>query len=233
MPVNDGLFPLEPVAVDKPPRGQRRRPERPAANRRGTDRQVSLFSAELVDPSPDDLAGLLAGPGQVVRMGGTARVSVVVEDEWRAAALLAAFTERGLTGNRVPSADEHIGVRTAFSAVLAPLAAGWLRGASMQPPPGFALTGQQLRLWAVAAGRRESDDYVLSLSVVDESTWLEIGRALRAAGFPAELVGPRAGGPGYRISGRRRLAVLADLLGVPPPGALPDGWPADVGVGQR
>ena len=85
MPVNDGLFPLEPVAVDKPPRGQRRRPERPR-----TDRQVSLFSAELV--------------------------------------------------------------------------------------------------------------------------------------------GPRAGGPGYRISGKRRLAVLADLLGTPPPGALPDGWPADPGA---
>ncbi len=223
-PVNDGLFPLEPVAVDRPARVGRR-PARPR-----TDRQVSLFSAELAEPGPDDLAGLLVGPGQVVRMGGTARVSVVVADGWRAAALLAAFTERSLTGTQVPSADEHTGVRTAFSAALAPLAGRWLRGAVMAPPAGFLLTGPQLRLWAIAAGRRESDDYVLSLSATDEQGWQAAGRALRAVGFPAELVGPRAGGPGYRISGRRRLAVLADLLGAPPSGALPDGWPADPGV---
>lgn len=46
-------------------------------------RQPSLFSTEAADPSLSDLAGLLAGPGEVVRMGGTARVAVVVDAAWR------------------------------------------------------------------------------------------------------------------------------------------------------
>ena len=43
-------------------------------------RQLSLFGIEAGQPEMADLAGLLAGPGQVVKMGGTARVSVVVAD---------------------------------------------------------------------------------------------------------------------------------------------------------
>jgi len=46
-------------------------------------RQLSLFGVEAGSPVPEDLEGLLAGPGQVVRMGGTARVSVVVDELWR------------------------------------------------------------------------------------------------------------------------------------------------------
>ena len=46
-------------------------------------RQLSLFGVEAGPPVAEDLEGLLAGPGQVVRMGGTARVSVVVDELWR------------------------------------------------------------------------------------------------------------------------------------------------------
>ena len=40
--------------------------------------QLSFFSAESVPPAVADLTGLLAAPGQVVVVGGGARLSVVV-----------------------------------------------------------------------------------------------------------------------------------------------------------
>src|SRR5438067_1585562 len=40
--------------------------------------QLSLFSAAAREPALADLEGVLAGPGQVVRRGAQARVSVVV-----------------------------------------------------------------------------------------------------------------------------------------------------------
>ena len=106
-------------------------------------RQLSLFGAEAATPAPEDLAGLLAGPGQVVRMGGTARVSVVVEDRWRAVALVGELRTRGLDATCVSTVDDHIGVRTPYSAVLSPIAARWLHGAVKAPPPGFAIEGRR------------------------------------------------------------------------------------------
>ena len=41
--------------------------------------QLPFFAAASADPIAGDLSGLLIGPGQVVRMGGTARVSIVVD----------------------------------------------------------------------------------------------------------------------------------------------------------
>ena len=64
-----------------------------------------------------------AGPGQVVRMGGTARVSVVVDDLWRAQVLHRELRERGLQVTCVSTVEQHIGVRTAYSTLLTPLAA--------------------------------------------------------------------------------------------------------------
>ena len=53
--------------------------------------QLSFFSAESVPPAVTDLSGVLAGPGQIVVVGNgeqqTARISVVVDEPWRAAAL--------------------------------------------------------------------------------------------------------------------------------------------------
>ena len=49
--------------------------------------QLSFFSAESVPPEVADLTGVLAGPGQVVTVGGGARLSVVVDNQWRAVAL--------------------------------------------------------------------------------------------------------------------------------------------------
>ncbi len=187
--------------------------------------QLSLFGAETTARSAADLEGLLAGPGQIVRLGGTARVSVVVRDEWRARALLGEYAARGLTGEAVPSADEHIGVRTAYAAALGPLAASWLRGALTLPPALLVLDGHRLRLWAIAAGHPDPVGYALPLGASDEPAWAAVGAAMARAGLPAELLGPRAGGPAYRISGRRRLERLAELVGPPPRGVPAGQWP--------
>ena len=189
-------------------------------------RQLSLFGVEARPASPLDLEGLLAGAGQVVRMGGTARVSIVVADAWRARALVREAAARGLAATcEKATVEGHIGVRTAYSSALAPLGTAWLRGAVKHPPPGFALDGRRLRLWAIAAGSAEKGMYMLQLGTSDdEPLWQSIGGALAAAGLPAILLGPRAGGPAYRIVGRRRLARLAELIGDPPPETPPGQW---------
>lgn len=188
-------------------------------------RQLSLFGVEAAEPSPADLAGLLAGPGQVVRMGRTARVSVVVDAAWRVHVLVAELAARGLAATWVPTAEGHLGVRTAYASTLAPLGANWLGGAVKRPPAGFRLTGPQLRLWAAAAGSTDPLGFLLRLGPSDESCWEPVGRALAAVGLPAALLGPRAGGPAYRITGRRRLARLAELIGERPAAAPPTAWP--------
>lgn len=192
-------------------------------------RQLSLFGAEAAEPSPADLAGLLAGPGQVVRMGGTARVSIVVDAAWRVHVLVAELSVRGLAATWVPTADEHLGVRTSYATTLAPLGVSWLRGAVKRPPAGFHLDGAGLRLWAVAAGRPEPLGFALRLGPSDEGCWEPVGAALAAIGLPAALLGSRAGGPAYRITGRRRVARLAELVGERPAAAPAGHWPGQLG----
>jgi hypothetical protein len=167
------------------------------------------------------VAGEPAGGAQVLRQGGTARGSVVVTQEWRAAALLAAFDERDLAGSRVPTVDDHIGVRTAFCSVLAPVAAAWLHGTVTRPPADFRADGLALRLWAIAGGRRDSLGYLLPLPAA-ESAWQPLRVALRVAGFDAELL---ISGPSLRVVGRAQLTTLADVLGPAPAGADDHAWP--------
>ena len=223
-------------------------------------RQLSLFGVEAAAPAPEDLEGLLAGPGQVTRMGGTARVSVVVDELWRAQVLHAELRTRGLAVTCVSTVDDHIGVRTAYTTALASMGTAWLRGAVKVPPPGFGLDGRRLRLWFAAAGdmssvggpqrldrrsardaefdglpgrpqrldrrsARDGPDFTLRLGVNDELAWPAVGAALSAIGLPAALLSPRAGGPAYRITGRRRIARLAELVGDPPAAAPEGAWP--------
>jgi hypothetical protein len=218
--------PLIDLAVPEAPAGREQR-LRPAPRPRGPEpgQQLSLFGVEAAAPAPDDLAGLLAGPGQVVRMGGTARVSIVVDEAWRAPVLVGELALRGLPATCVPTADEHTGVRTAYSATLAELAGAWLRGAVKVPPRGFGLDGRRLRLWALAVGYLDALGFTLRLGGSDESSWEPVGAALAALGVPAVLLGPRAGGPAYRITGRRRLLRLAELIGDAPAGVPPGVWP--------
>ena len=188
--------------------------------------QLSIFGIEAHPPGPDDLDGLLAGAGQVVRLGGTARVSIVVDAAWRVRVLIAEFTRRGLaTSWDKATIEGHFGVRTAYSSRLAPLGARWLRGASKRPPPDFFLDGQRLRLWCAAAGESAEDGYSLHLGA-DEECWKPVGKALNTVGLPATLLGVRAGGPLFRIEGRKRVGHLAELVGDPPPDVPSAQWPS-------
>ncbi|MEP6696639.1 MAG: hypothetical protein ABJA34_07150 [Pseudonocardiales bacterium] len=188
-------------------------------------RQLSFFTAGELPPTADDLEGLLAGPGHLVRRGSQARIGVVVSDQWRVPCLLAAFAERGLGGDQATSLDGRTAVRTAFSAALLPVAGRWSRGARTLPPLDFGFDGPRLRLWALAGGRADEFGYTVALGETDDGGWSAIGSALHDAGLPATLIGPRAGGPAYRITGSRRLARLRELVGEPPPGVPQGDWP--------
>jgi hypothetical protein len=109
---------------------------------------------------------------------------------------------------------------------LATLGTAWLRGAVKLPPAGFALDGRRLRLWMIAGGQLDQLGCTLRLGPSDEQSWPAVGMALASIGLPTVLLGVRAGGPAYRISGRRRIVHLAELVGEAPPG-VPEGlWPA-------
>jgi len=191
-------------------------------------RQLSLFGVEAASPSPADLAGLLAGSGHVTRLGGTARVSIVVDHPWRASALVAECARCGLVATCVSTVDDHIGVRTAYSALLAPLAEAWTRGSVKRPPPGLLLDGRMLRLWVEAEGYSESPGvYALPLGRSDEFAREPIGAALASVGLAAHLVTPRGEARlWYRIVGKRRIARLLEMVGEPPEQTPPGIWPA-------
>ena len=188
--------------------------------------QLSFLTAGVRPPAVDDLEGLLLGVAQVVRLGGTARLSVLVEDPWRVEQLLAAYGERGLRGEPAPGEDEGVtSVRTPFSRTLGPVAQRWVRGAVKAVPAGFVLDGSRLRMWAIGAGRRDDHGYLLRLSPHDEQVWPAAGAALAWVGLAGTFVGPRAGGPAYRITGRRRMVRLGEYVGERPGAAPPDHWP--------
>ncbi|WP_375155071.1 hypothetical protein [Micromonospora sp. 4G55] len=117
-------------------------------------RQLSLFGTEAADPSVADLAGLLAGPGEVGRMGRTARLSIAVDAAWRVHVLVAELGLRGLAASWEATEDQRYAVRTSYARTLAPLATAWLVDAGRKRPPAhFHLNGRRLRLWLAAAGR--------------------------------------------------------------------------------
>jgi hypothetical protein len=191
-------------------------------------RQLSLFGADASTPEPADLAGLLAGGGLVAQRGGAAQVSVVVDHPWRAAALVAECARRGIAATSVATPADHIAVRTAFSALLTPLAQDWRTGAVQRVPPAFRLDGRMLRLWAQAGGRRAGDtSYVLPVGPSEEVDREALGAALALLGLGPQLAVARGVGTAlYRIVGKRRLGRLVELIGDPPKQAPADIWPS-------
>ncbi|MGC7099275.1 hypothetical protein ACPZ19_31765 [Amycolatopsis lurida] len=195
-------------------------------------RQISFFSVEASGPRLSDLAGVLCAQGRATAFGRTAaRLQVVVEQSWRARLLAAEFAWRGV---RVTLTTAECGrplVRTAFQVDLLPMANAWLDGDEKVVPPGFRLDGGMLRLWALASGRAEQRGYFFPFDAEAPQTHAPLTAALAAAGVPGPVVGPRGGGPAVRVTGRRRLDTLTELIGDPPPGAetLWPGGAADPG----
>jgi len=186
--------------------------------------QFSLFGAEAATPEVADLDGVLLAGGHWARSTAGARLSVVVADEWRAAALSTAFAERGVGGeDAIVSAASGFGVRTAFTPVLAEHAARWTRGANVGLPAGFRLSAGGLRLWAIAAGRADEAGYLLATPEPDDAMHRAAGAQLSRLGVAAVSLGQR-GGPGWRVTSARRLRRLVELVGPPPAGAA-DAWP--------
>ena len=96
--------------------------------------QLSFFSAESVPPAVADLTGVLAASGQVVIVGDGARLSVVVEELWRAAALADMMTAAGLKAEITRTDEETPLVRTAVDSRLLVIAADWTRGCDNGTP---------------------------------------------------------------------------------------------------
>jgi hypothetical protein len=187
---------------------------------------MSFFSAEATQPGVADLAGLLCGPGQVVRFArAAARLSVVVDEPWRQHALAAAFAERGVDAERGVSDEELPLVRTPFRTDLIGLADAWTREAVKAVPVGLALDGAALRLWALATGRWVENGYFLGLDPDAPETHEPLVQAVTRIGLPAGLLGVRGGGPGLRLTGRRRIGRLVELVGRAPATAAESHWP--------
>ncbi|OBG73137.1 hypothetical protein A5714_23505 [Mycobacterium sp. E2462] len=189
--------------------------------------QLSFFTAESVPPAVADLSGVLAASGQIVTAGAAgARLSVVVEASWRAAALAEMIREAGLVAELGRTDEDTPLVRTAVDRSLVTLAAEWTRGAVKTVPPRWLPGPRELRAWTLAAGNPEGEHYLLALDPHAPDTHSPLASALMRVGIAPTLIGTRGGRPALRISGRRRLSRLVENVGEPP--ADPDAssrWP--------
>jgi hypothetical protein len=207
----------------------------PAASRRATFAgwltvddviQLSFFSAESVPPAVADLTGVLAAAGQVVMVGGGARLSVVVDQLWRATALAEMIDEAGLVPEITRTEEDTPLVRTAADPRLRVIAAEWTRGAVKTVPPLWLPGPRELRAWTLAAGSPEADRYLLGLDPHAPDTHSPLASALMRVGIAPTLIGTRNSRPALRISGRRRLSRLVENVGEPPQAATAlSQWP--------
>lgn len=183
--------------------------------------QLSFFSAESVPPAVTDLTGVLAGPGQVVlaSQGGqqAARISVVVDELWRARGLAEMISDAGLISEISRTDENNPLVRTALDPQLMLIAGEWTRGAVKTVPAGWLPGARELRAWALAAGTFEADDrYLLGLDHHAPDTHPVLAAAMMRVGIAPTLIGTRGSHPALRISGRRRLSRLVENVGEPP-----------------
>jgi len=178
--------------------------------------QLSFFSAESVPPAVTDLTGLLAGPGQVVVVSGEVRLSVVVDQVWRAEALAEMIAEAGLQPEITRTDENSPLVRTAVNTRLAAIATQWTRGAVKSVPETWLPGSRELRAWVLASGTAEPNGYLLGLDPHAPDTHAALASALMRVGIAPTLIGTRGSHPALRISGRRRLLRLVENVGEPP-----------------
>lgn len=192
--------------------------------------QLSFFTAESVPPAVADLSGVLAASGQIVMVGGPdsqgARLSVVVDQTWRAGALAEMIREAGLVPEIGRTDEDNPLVRTAVTRSLVSLAEAWTRGAVKTVPPRWLPGPRELRAWTLAAGHPEGDHYLLGLDPHAPDTHSPLASALMRVGIAPTLIGTRGGRPALRISGRRRLSRLVENVGEAPAGVdVSSAWP--------
>ncbi|MCV7127376.1 MULTISPECIES: hypothetical protein [Mycolicibacterium] len=182
--------------------------------------QLSFFSAESVPPTIADLTGILAAAGQVVLVGGArdqaARLSVVVDQVWRAEGLAEMIEDAGLAAEISRTDEDSPLVRTAVDTRLVAIATEWTRGAVKTVPPQWLPGPRELRAWTLAAGRPEDDRYLLGLDPHAPDTHSALASAMMRVGIAPTLIGTRGSRPALRISGRRRLLRLVENVGEPP-----------------
>ena len=198
--------------------------------------QLSLFSADLTPPQLVDLGGLLAAHGQIAAGPEGVRLSILLDEAWRAEALLrecrvrdvpSEIAEPDWISESAGSADgTAVLMRTDRSPDLVSLAATWTRGAVKSVPSDIALTPGFLRCWTLAAGRPGDIGFVLGLDPHAPDTHEPLAAACAAAGLAGSLLGARGGGPAVRIVGYRRCSRLSEMIGTPPPEAPPGAFPA-------
>jgi hypothetical protein len=182
--------------------------------------QLSFFTAESVPPAVADLCGVLAASGQVVRVGASeaqgARLSVVVDQLWRASGLAEMIREAGMVPEISRTEEGTPLVRTAVDRSLTTIAREWTRGAVKTVPPRWLPGPRELRAWTLAAGSPEGDHYLLGLDPHAPDTHSPLASALMRVGIAPTLIGTRGGHPALRITGRRRLSRLVENVGEPP-----------------
>ncbi len=192
------------------------------------DGTISLFSAEASGPELADLAGVLCGPGRMTGFGRTAgRLSAVVDEPWRAGALARECRRRGVQAQVSAAECGRPLVRTPFRVDLLSLEQRWNRGEEKVLPEGFRLDGAMLRMWALAAGSPQGNGYLLALDPAAPETHERLITALARLGVPAKV--QKGEDSLLRVTGRRRLAHVLELIGDAPAGAEP-AWPSLVPV---
>ena len=167
-------------------------------------------------PAVTDLTGVLAAAGQVVTVGAGARLSVVVDALWRAAALADMIAAAGLQAEITRTDEDTPLVRTAVDVRLVGIAADWTRGAVKTVPTQWLPGPRELRAWTLAAGVPEADRYLLGLDPHAPDTHSPLASALMRVGIAPTLIGTRGARPALRISGRRRLLRLVENVGDAP-----------------
>ena len=193
--------------------------------------QLSLFSAEARPAALTDLAGLLCGPGQIVRFGAgdQARLSIVLADAERAPAARVALAAAGVAVQAVVTESGATALRTAFRCDLADLARAWTRGAVKAVPSEWQLDGPALRLWALTAGAPDGrGGYLLGLDPHAPQTHQALVAAATRAGLPpgsgrrcpthqrhqTDGTLGRTGGARTRPDARRHVAAIPRPHGV-------------------
>lgn len=191
--------------------------------------QPSLFSAETLPPEVAELGGLLAAHGQFVASASGARLSILLADTWRAQGLAAECTTRAVgseiaAGPAGEARESAVLFRTDRTSTLLGVAAAWTRGAVKSVPDPVAATEGFLRVWLIAAGRVGAAGYLLGLDPHAPDTHAALQAACARVGLAGALVG-LAATPALRLTGRKRLLRLRDMVGEPPAGAPRGAWP--------